>query len=56
MIQSLLPIFSGDCGMFVIKYCDFLSWNVDLGKISNEAMHLFRLKLTVDLLQGCYNI
>ncbi|XP_021800416.1 uncharacterized protein LOC110744735 [Prunus avium] len=56
VMDSAQQVGGGDCGMFVIKYCDFLSWNVELGKISNEAMHLFRLKLTVDLLQGCYNI
>ncbi|CAB4299910.1 unnamed protein product [Prunus armeniaca] len=42
----------GDCGMYILKYCEFLPSNVDLAKISHDAMPLYRLKLAVQLLQG----
>ncbi|CAB4285974.1 unnamed protein product [Prunus armeniaca] len=37
----------GDCGMYILKYCEFLTSNVDLAKISHDAMPLYRLKLAV---------
>ncbi|KAL6286742.1 hypothetical protein ACE6H2_011132 [Prunus campanulata] len=43
----------GDCGMYILKYCEFLTSNVDLANISHHAMPLYRLKLAVQLLQGC---
>ncbi|KAL6272722.1 hypothetical protein ACE6H2_023414 [Prunus campanulata] len=46
----------GDCGIFVLKYCEFLSSNVELMQLSADAIHLFRLKLAIDLLQGCCSI
>ncbi|CAB4268795.1 unnamed protein product [Prunus armeniaca] len=42
----------GDCGMYILKYCEFLTSNVDLAKISHDAMPFYRLKLAVQLLQG----
>ncbi|CAB4273286.1 unnamed protein product [Prunus armeniaca] len=44
--------FKGDCGMYILKYCEFLTSNVDLAKISHDAMPFYRLKLAVQLLQG----
>ncbi|CAB4263455.1 unnamed protein product [Prunus armeniaca] len=42
----------GDCGMYILKYCEFLTSNVDLAKISHDAMPFYWLKLAVQLLQG----
>ncbi|KAL6293716.1 hypothetical protein ACE6H2_001858 [Prunus campanulata] len=42
----------GDCGMYILKYCEFLTSNVELANISHHAMPLYRLKLAVQLLQG----
>ncbi|KAL6293915.1 hypothetical protein ACE6H2_002057 [Prunus campanulata] len=42
----------GDCGMYILKYCEFLTSNVELANISHHAMPLYRLKLVVQLLQG----
>ncbi|XP_008229309.1 PREDICTED: sentrin-specific protease 2-like [Prunus mume] len=42
----------GDCGMYILKYCEFLTSNVDLANISRDAMPFYRLKLVVQLLQG----
>ncbi|XP_021808599.1 ubiquitin-like-specific protease ESD4 [Prunus avium] len=46
----------GDCGMYILKYCEFLTSNVDLANISHHAMPLYRLKLAVQLLQGYWNL
>ncbi|CAL9005455.1 unnamed protein product [Prunus brigantina] len=42
----------GSCGMHILKYCEFLTSNVDLAKISHDAMPFYLLKLAVQLLQG----
>ncbi|KAI5323530.1 hypothetical protein L3X38_032602 [Prunus dulcis] len=42
----------GDCGMYILKYYEFLTSNVDLAKVSHDAMPFYRLKLAVQLLQG----
>ncbi|KAI5317054.1 hypothetical protein L3X38_036761 [Prunus dulcis] len=41
----------GDCGMYILKYCDFLTSNVDLANISHDAIPFYRLNLAVQLLQ-----
>ncbi|CAB4303744.1 unnamed protein product [Prunus armeniaca] len=41
----------GPCGMYILKYYEFLTLNVDLAKISHDAMPFYRLKLAVQLLQ-----
>ncbi|KAL6284799.1 hypothetical protein ACE6H2_015728 [Prunus campanulata] len=46
------PPQQGDCGMYILKYCEFLTSNVELANISHHAMPLYRLKLAVQLLQG----
>ncbi|CAL9001106.1 unnamed protein product, partial [Prunus brigantina] len=33
----------GDCGMYILKYCEFLTSNVDLAKISHDAIPFYRL-------------
>ncbi|CAL9024778.1 unnamed protein product [Prunus brigantina] len=40
----------GDCGMYILKYCEFLTSNVDLAKISHDPMSFFQLKLALQLL------
>ncbi|CAB4263620.1 unnamed protein product [Prunus armeniaca] len=40
----------GDCGMYILKYCKFLTSNVDLA--NHDVMPFYRLKLTVQFLQG----
>ncbi|CAL8991317.1 unnamed protein product [Prunus brigantina] len=42
----------GNFGMYILKYCEFLTSNVDLAKISHDSMPFYRLKLAVQLLQG----
>ncbi|CAB4286085.1 unnamed protein product [Prunus armeniaca] len=42
----------GDCGMYILKYYEFLTSNVDLAKISHDLMSFFQLKLALQLLQG----
>ncbi|CAB4317115.1 unnamed protein product [Prunus armeniaca] len=37
----------GDCGMYILKYYEFLTSNVDLAKISHDAMLFYQLKLAV---------
>ncbi|CAL2270643.1 unnamed protein product [Prunus armeniaca] len=44
--------FRGDCGMYILKYYEFLTSNVDLAKISHDLMSFFQLKLALQLLQG----
>ncbi|KAI5323408.1 hypothetical protein L3X38_032480 [Prunus dulcis] len=51
-ITASLICFRGDCGMYILKYCEFLTSNVYLAKISHEDMPFYRLKLIVQLLQG----
>ncbi|KAI5335476.1 hypothetical protein L3X38_025609 [Prunus dulcis] len=37
----------GYCGMYILKYCEFLTSNVELAKISHDAMPFYQLKLAV---------
>ncbi|XP_020415520.1 ubiquitin-like-specific protease ESD4 [Prunus persica] len=40
----------GNCGMYILKYYEFLTSNIDLAKISHDVMPFYLLKLVVQLL------
>ncbi|KAL6560688.1 SUMO1 sentrin specific peptidase 1 [Orobanche gracilis] len=39
-----------DCGLFTLKYIEFLQGNVDVGKITSEHIPMWRKKLAAELL------
>lgn len=48
--MELLVLCRSDCGMFVVKFAEFLLANMDVGKIQSMHMKLWRVKLVAELL------
>ncbi|KAM1013466.1 hypothetical protein FF1_043398 [Malus domestica] len=41
-----------DCGVFLLKFVDYLSSGLDINHVQPENMPFFRLKLAIELIRG----